>query len=195
MRHYNRSRPKRCATVPAGKTDPMRSRVMYSVNAPEGEEQRTCLKEVETAKTCVERERALIKTRAQPGATTSMNGTRRPRSCVITRVSTLPELCPSPPVPQVASEATPAKERTQSACVLVHKMLHQSILVHTSLNVTEINVTACRMPVARPGSSNNGTPRQEMPQHAATVLANHLDKAVDAPPSPYYTSRLSITGA
>ena len=32
----NRSRPKRCATVPAGKTDPMSARSMYSVKAPAG---------------------------------------------------------------------------------------------------------------------------------------------------------------
>ena len=36
MQHFNRSRPKHCATVPAGKTDPMGARVMYSVKAPAG---------------------------------------------------------------------------------------------------------------------------------------------------------------
>ena len=44
----NRSRPKRWVTVPAGKTDPMGARVMYSVKAPAGDEYRMCLKELET---------------------------------------------------------------------------------------------------------------------------------------------------
>ena len=82
----NSSRPKRCATMPAGKTDPMGARVLYSEKAPAGGENRPrmCLKELETARTCDQAERALIKTRAQPGATTSM-GTRWPRSCVTRR--------------------------------------------------------------------------------------------------------------
>ena len=38
---------------------------MYSVKAPAGEEYRTCLKQLKTAKTCEERDHALITTRAQ----------------------------------------------------------------------------------------------------------------------------------
>ena len=62
----------------AGKTDPIGALVMYSVKAPAGDEYRMCLIELETAKTCDERERALIRTWAQPGATTSMNGANGP---------------------------------------------------------------------------------------------------------------------
>ena len=61
MQHHDQQglRPKRCATVPAGKTDPMGALVIYSVKAPAGEEDRMCLKELETAKPCDVRERAL----------------------------------------------------------------------------------------------------------------------------------------
>ena len=38
----------------------MGARVMYSVKAPAGEDYRIRLKELETAKTCDERQRALI---------------------------------------------------------------------------------------------------------------------------------------
>ena len=94
----NRSRPKRSATVPADTRDPMGARVMYSVTSPAWEEYRMCLKQLDTARTCDERQRALVTTRA-PGATTSTNGPNGPDhvySHVSShRASTMPALCPS----------------------------------------------------------------------------------------------------